>query len=963
MVDAQPVASTSRVTLDLYGQAVSNGGGGGGEAAADAEMNDSATEVDELEERPVAVAEEDDDQEGEIDEESSDEEALQAVVQKRQGQARRMEAVQGLYPGEQVLPDEGFGAKTVAEIYAMLEGNVINLSPDYQRDVVWPETQAAGLIESLLRNMHVPEILFNTYTPVPEDLWYTVVKAKSRIRPEGNTPLPAGFDETWTADEVENDPKLAAALAKGDLVPRDVWNCADGKQRMSSIKRFMRGEFQVTGEDGTRYTYSSLPPQARKVLDSKRMRYGFYRDLSDAQEREIFRRVQLGKALDKGEIMNAITSPYADWVHEIKDDLFSQRPEKIARSLKPRLVHGPRGTALQAAYSMSKNLLVPIDQIKFESDAIRSRNMASSEPPPRHKQREVSDALRRFVELTLVKSLDKDAAWPATAAYRKLREHNVPVPHRVWRLRPGDVKGHEHKKQAIAFAPIELHLLPAVVKHFDDLPDGDLLELVFRLRKHLHETFPGEMKDNNKLYNAVKEWVAEFDTSTLRHKYKDDGTLRKKGESSTPVYAGPQKRRLPREGPENAPTSAKKRVALDLTGSDDTAPSRRSREDDRPAKSTNQSKQRSDEPRPHKDSQASQSARAAPRPPAHSSSSGSNGVNGSRSDKAPAPPRHPPPPPPAQPDPGPVPSGLSRKQEKFNFTVAAGTNGFSNGGNRGSNASSSQSRSAILGLPSSKRTNDRPQFDERGCPILANRSASVQPGVSENDASVAFHDQADDDMRWVTMQKQQGASWSNGYYDGRAGSSYGTADPAIGMPPPTSTTTDSAGDQQFRDVLKKKSHHSRLLAPMGTTTMVLAVAVAAAGEEEEIRHTGSTATPTARGALLPIRAGHHEDRDRMHTQPGQTHIGRSVVQAAVQAADTRRLPGLHILISIIRIPLELVGFTVRETAHVAEAIIQFLFHNFFSLGFLAALFVGFVLYRQNQGQIKARAQNAGKKRA
>lgn len=36
---------------------------------------------------------------------------------------------------------------------------------------------------------------------------------------------------------------------------------------------------------------------------------------------------------------------------------------------------------------------------------------------------------------------------------------------------------------------------------------------------------------------------------------------------------------------------------------------------------------------------------------------------------------------------------------------------------------------------------------------------------------------------------------------------------------------------------------------------------------------------------------------------------------------------LHILISIVRIPLELVGFTIRETAHVAEAIIQFLFRK------------------------------------
>lgn len=85
--------------------------------------------------------------------------------------------------------------------------------------------------------MHVPEILFTTYTPVPEDMWYTAIKAKSVIRPEGSAPLPAGFDETWSADEVETNPKLAAALARGDLVPRDVWNCADGKQRMSSIKR------------------------------------------------------------------------------------------------------------------------------------------------------------------------------------------------------------------------------------------------------------------------------------------------------------------------------------------------------------------------------------------------------------------------------------------------------------------------------------------------------------------------------------------------------------------------------------------------------------------------------------------------------------------------------------------------------------------------------------------------------
>lgn len=69
---------------------------------------------------------------------------------------------------------------------------------------------------------------------------------------------------------------------------------------MEKVDLLTSDALKQTGEDGTRYTYASLPPQARKVLDSKRLRYGFYRDLSDAQEREIFRRVQLGKALDKG---------------------------------------------------------------------------------------------------------------------------------------------------------------------------------------------------------------------------------------------------------------------------------------------------------------------------------------------------------------------------------------------------------------------------------------------------------------------------------------------------------------------------------------------------------------------------------------------------------------------------------------------------------------------------------------
>lgn len=123
MTDVQPVASTSQVTLDLYGHPVPEAAAAA--AVEHSDMEDSATEDEERPQRTVGSNNRSDDEETEEDEDSSEEETLRAV-QKRQGQARRMEAVQGLYPGEQVLPDEEFGTKTVAgasSLARLLHGN------------------------------------------------------------------------------------------------------------------------------------------------------------------------------------------------------------------------------------------------------------------------------------------------------------------------------------------------------------------------------------------------------------------------------------------------------------------------------------------------------------------------------------------------------------------------------------------------------------------------------------------------------------------------------------------------------------------------------------------------------------------------------------------------------------------------------------------------------------------------
>lgn len=110
----EPVASTSRVTLDSSVQQpaapLPTAASGGAHddlyaSATDIEDGEVDSGVDQLE---STLGDDQDDQD-----DSSDEEPLRSV-QRKQTHARRTEAVKGMYTAAQVLPEEEFGSKTVA---------------------------------------------------------------------------------------------------------------------------------------------------------------------------------------------------------------------------------------------------------------------------------------------------------------------------------------------------------------------------------------------------------------------------------------------------------------------------------------------------------------------------------------------------------------------------------------------------------------------------------------------------------------------------------------------------------------------------------------------------------------------------------------------------------------------------------------------------------------------------------
>lgn len=89
--------------------------------------------------------------------------------------------------------------------------------------------------------MHVPELLFNVYTPVPTDKRYKLVRRDAQIDPVDKARLPVGWRGESDSDDEDEDESDSdedgKARKKGKKVPRKVWNCADGKQRMTAIER------------------------------------------------------------------------------------------------------------------------------------------------------------------------------------------------------------------------------------------------------------------------------------------------------------------------------------------------------------------------------------------------------------------------------------------------------------------------------------------------------------------------------------------------------------------------------------------------------------------------------------------------------------------------------------------------------------------------------------------------------
>jgi len=146
----------------------------------------------------------------------------------------------------------------------------IELSPEYQRAVVWSKDKQQLLIDTILKKMHIPPIYFRV--------------------------LENGYYE-----------------------------CVDGQQRCTSIFDFFDNKFPLSKKYSPEFAgkyFKELPSNIRDLFDDYEIMVFEINNANDDEIREMFDRLQRGMPLTAGEKLNARAGKMHDFISELTQTRF-----------------------------------------------------------------------------------------------------------------------------------------------------------------------------------------------------------------------------------------------------------------------------------------------------------------------------------------------------------------------------------------------------------------------------------------------------------------------------------------------------------------------------------------------------------------------------------------------------------------------------------------------------------------
>lgn len=183
------------------------------------------------------------------------------------------------------LPEYKVAKRPLKQLKLLAESQYMDLSPHYQRNVVWRRPNMIKLIDSLWKRYYVPPVIFN----------------------------------------------IQVTQFEGEDKPCFVRTCVDGKQRLTSIAKFMAGVFPIK-INGRAWWFTDnksnsrgkgknvLPDEAKAEFESLELLCMEYKELSQSKEIELFQRVQEGKPLTAAESLKATVGPWQEFARLFEED-------------------------------------------------------------------------------------------------------------------------------------------------------------------------------------------------------------------------------------------------------------------------------------------------------------------------------------------------------------------------------------------------------------------------------------------------------------------------------------------------------------------------------------------------------------------------------------------------------------------------------------------------------------------
>lgn len=253
------------------------------------------------------------------------------------------------------LPPPSASLYTTKELHDLIHEGEIDLSPPYQRAVVWNREKQMTLIDSIFRNFYIPPVLFMSRKPSKEFA-----------------------------------PKI----------------CMDGKQRLSSIQAFIDGQIPYRDPNTRRLFYYSvsnsqakkklvIPDKYKAIFNSKQITCVEFKDIDPAIERDVFQRVQLGVALTAAEKLAAISSPYADWISELDYRHIRGIDDGLGEKLRWDSNRGKHFQGIAQIAFCIENLPDRSEPTSVKLNAWLNR----VDPPSQKFKEEIEDVLKRYWEI------------------------------------------------------------------------------------------------------------------------------------------------------------------------------------------------------------------------------------------------------------------------------------------------------------------------------------------------------------------------------------------------------------------------------------------------------------------------------------------------------------------------------------------------------------------------------------